>query len=49
MHLDTVMTMVNEDTFTRYAGLGDLPAYTIEPGDTDEGAQGESARRRPHG
>jgi arginine deiminase len=36
MHLDTVMTMVNEDTFTRYAGLGDLPAYTIEPGDTDK-------------
>ncbi|MDN5771760.1 MAG: arginine deiminase family protein, partial [Microlunatus sp.] len=24
MHLDTVMTMVNEDTFTKYAGLGDL-------------------------
>jgi arginine deiminase len=23
MHLDTVMTMVNEDTFTKYAGLGD--------------------------
>jgi arginine deiminase len=36
MHLDTVMTMVDEDTFTRYAGLGDLPAYTIEPGDTDK-------------
>lgn len=33
MHLDTVMTMVTEDTFTTYAGLGDLPSYTIEPGD----------------
>ena len=36
MHLDTVMTMVNEDTFTQYAGLGELPAYTIEPGDTEK-------------
>ncbi|WP_121251465.1 arginine deiminase [Nocardioides ferulae] len=31
MHLDTVMTMVNEDTFTKYVGLGMLPSYTIEP------------------
>jgi arginine deiminase len=36
MHLDTVMTMVDEDTFTTYAGLGLLPSYTIEPGDTDK-------------
>jgi arginine deiminase len=36
MHLDTVMTMVTEDTFTKYAALGMLPAYTIEPGDTDK-------------
>lgn len=36
MHLDTVMTMVDEETFTQYAGLGALPAYTIEPGDTDK-------------
>jgi arginine deiminase len=36
MHLDTVMTMVDEDTFTRYAGLGNLPSYTIEPGNTDK-------------
>ena len=36
MHLDTVMTMVNEDTFTQYAGLGNLPSYTIEPGDTEK-------------
>ena len=36
MHLDTVMTMLNEDTFTAYAGLGDLPSYTIEPGDTEK-------------
>ncbi|OIV35299.1 arginine deiminase [Mangrovactinospora gilvigrisea] len=33
MHLDTVMTMVDGDTFTKYAGLGMLPSYTIEPGD----------------
>jgi len=36
MHLDSVLTMVNEDTFTKYAGLGVLPSYTIEPGDTDK-------------
>jgi arginine deiminase len=36
MHLDTLMTMVDEDTFTKYAGLGMLPSYTIEPGDTDK-------------
>ncbi|MDT3395534.1 arginine deiminase [Streptomyces sp. B1866] len=32
MHLDTVMTMVDGDTFTQYAGLGQLRSYTIEPG-----------------
>ncbi len=36
MHLDTVMSMVSEDTFTKYVGLGMLPAYTIEPGDTEK-------------
>ncbi|MDQ1007724.1 arginine deiminase [Streptomyces sp. V4I23] len=33
MHLDTVMTMVDGDTFTQYAGLGMLRSYTIEPAD----------------
>ncbi|MGA4962175.1 arginine deiminase [Streptomyces pseudogriseolus] len=37
MHLDTVMTMVSGDTFTRYAGLGMLPASTIEPGTSGHG------------
>lgn len=32
MHLDTVMTMIDGDTFTQYAGLGMLRSYTIEPG-----------------
>ncbi len=32
MHLDTVMTMVDGDTFSKYAGLGMLRSYTIEPG-----------------
>jgi arginine deiminase len=32
MHLDTVLTMVDHGVFTKYAGLGMLPAYTIEPG-----------------
>jgi arginine deiminase len=36
MHLDTVMTMVREDTFTKYAGLGMLPSYVITPGATDK-------------
>jgi arginine deiminase len=36
MHLDTVMTMVREDTFTQYAGLGMLPSYVITPGATDK-------------
>lgn len=36
MHLDTVMTMVDEETFTTYAGLGHLPSFTLEPGDTDK-------------
>ena len=35
MHLDTVMTMVDEDTFTAYVGMGMLPSYTIEPGDAE--------------
>ena len=35
MHLDTVMTMVDGDTFTQYAGLGMLRSYTIEPGAGD--------------
>ncbi|WP_182526520.1 arginine deiminase [Nocardioides dongkuii] len=39
MHLDTVMTMVNEDTFTKYVGLGMLPSYTIEPGDAEHELQ----------
>lgn len=34
MHLDTVMTMVDDHTFTQYAGLGDLPTYTIRPGES---------------
>ena len=35
MHLDTVMTMVDGETFTKYAGLNMLPSFTIEPGDND--------------
>jgi Arginine deiminase len=36
MHLDTVMTNVDVGVFTKYAGLGMLPSYTIEPGDNDK-------------
>ncbi|WP_447925501.1 arginine deiminase [Georgenia muralis] len=32
MHLDTVMTMVDERSFIKYAGLGMLPSYTVTPG-----------------
>ncbi|WP_211090561.1 arginine deiminase [Nesterenkonia sedimenti] len=31
MHLDTVMTMVDERSFIEYAGLGELASYTITP------------------
>ncbi|GAA3757436.1 arginine deiminase [Spinactinospora alkalitolerans] len=36
MHLDTVMTNVDHGVFTKYAGLGMLPSYTIEPGDNEK-------------
>jgi arginine deiminase len=36
MHLDTVLTMVDAETFSKYAGLGMLPAYTIRPGDSEK-------------
>lgn len=32
MHLDTVMTMVDERTFLCYGGLDPLPSYLITPG-----------------
>ena len=32
MHLDTVLTMADYGVFTKYAGMGLLPSYTIEPG-----------------
>ncbi|QQN76792.1 arginine deiminase [Streptomyces sp. XC 2026] len=37
MHLDTVLTMVDAESFTQYAGLGMLRSYTIEPGSDDGG------------
>ncbi|GHH62550.1 arginine deiminase [Streptosporangium violaceochromogenes] len=36
MHLDTVMTNVDIGVFTKFAGLGMLPSYTVEPGDTEK-------------
>jgi arginine deiminase len=36
MHLDTVLTMVDPETFVQYAGVGMLPAYTIRPGDSEK-------------
>jgi arginine deiminase len=36
MHLDTVMTMVDRGTFCKYAGLGMLASYTIEPGGNEK-------------
>jgi arginine deiminase len=35
MHLDTVMTMVDGETFTKYEGLKMLASFTVEPGDTE--------------
>ncbi|MRJ77500.1 arginine deiminase [Aeromicrobium sp. SMF47] len=37
MHLDTVMTMVDDHTFTKYVGMGMLPSYTVEPDDSESG------------
>ena len=34
MHLDTMLTMADYGVFTKYAGMGMLPSYTIEPGAT---------------
>ena len=34
MHLDTMLTMVDYGVFTKYAGMGMLPSYTVEPGAT---------------
>jgi arginine deiminase len=34
MHLDTVMTMVDAETFTKYEGLSMLASFTVEPGET---------------
>ncbi|WP_433497063.1 arginine deiminase [Sphaerimonospora sp. CA-214678] len=36
MHLDTVMTQLDVGKFVKYAGLGMLPSYTVEPGDNDK-------------
>ncbi len=36
MHLDTVMTMVDGETFTKYEGLSMLASFTVEPGDTEK-------------
>jgi arginine deiminase len=32
MHLDTMMTMADHGVFIKYAGMGMLPSYTVEPG-----------------
>jgi len=32
MHLDTMLTMADYGVFTKYAGMGMLRSYTIEPG-----------------
>jgi len=34
MHLDTLLTMADYGVFTKYAGMGMLPSYTVEPGAT---------------
>src|SRR6202034_2466598 len=34
MHLDTLLTMADYGVFTKYAGMGMLPSYTVQPGAT---------------
>jgi arginine deiminase len=36
MHLDTLFTMADYGVFNKYAGMGMLPSYTVEPGATTE-------------
>lgn len=36
MHLDTIMTMVDRASFTKYAGVGQMPTVTLRPGDSPE-------------
>jgi arginine deiminase len=36
MHLDTLFTMADYGVFNKYAGMGMLPSYTIEPGATTD-------------
>lgn len=43
MHLDTVMTMVNPTTFTRYAGLPPMQSWTLTAGEGS--AEGQLAIR----
>lgn len=38
MHLDTVMTMIDQETFTRYVGLPALNSWTLTAGATRDGA-----------
>ncbi len=37
MHLDTVLTMVDQESFTRYRGLPDLKSWTLTAGDERDG------------
>ena len=37
MHLDTVMTMIDEETFTRYTGLPSLTSWTMTAGEVVDG------------
>ncbi|MDO5671395.1 MAG: arginine deiminase [Actinomycetaceae bacterium] len=41
MHLDTVMTMLDHDTFVKYKHLGMLPSLTFTPGAGPNGIQGK--------
>jgi arginine deiminase len=36
MHLDTVLTMADYGVFIKYAGMGMLPSYTVEPGSSPD-------------
>ncbi|HEY2240351.1 MAG TPA: arginine deiminase [Streptosporangiaceae bacterium] len=36
MHLDTLFTMADYGVFNKYAGMGMLPSYTVEPGASTE-------------
>ena len=46
MHLDTLLTMADHGVFTKYAGMGMLPSYTVSRGPRPPSSRSPITRRR---